>query len=172
MSTTTSNAAVRRIVFSSTTCEWPTPQALFDELDDEFHFVLDACASRTNRKANTWYGLDHPSRARRDGLAGNWAADVRSVDRDGAVWMNPPYGKGIAAWMAKAQATAAAGVTVVCLVPARTDTKWFHEHVLGARAQVRFLRGRVKFGDAKNSAPFPNLVIVYRPNTVALAAAA
>ena len=73
--------------------------------------------------------VNHPNRAYRDGLKGNWAADVRALNPDGAVWMNPPYGRGLEAWMAEARATAATGVTVRCLVPARTETKWFHEHV-------------------------------------------
>jgi len=158
---TTKDAATRAVVFSSATDDWPTPRYLFDALDAEFGFVLDVCASRRNRKAASWYGLDHPVRSRRDGLAGDWAADAARAG--GAVWMNPPYGRGIGAWMAKARTAAESGATVVCLVPARTDTAWFHDSVLAAGAEVRYLRGRVKFGDAAHGAPFASLVVVFRP---------
>lgn len=166
MSSTTANPAVRRVVFSSATDVWATPQDLYDSLDEEFGFVLDPCANRANHKTPAWYGPDHPQRARRDGLRGDWAAEARAIDPRGAVWMNPPYGRDIAAWMAKAAATAAAGVTVVCLVPARTDTQWFHQSVLDAGGQIRFLRGRVKFGCALHGAPFASLVVVLRPKAV------
>lgn len=161
MSTTTKSPAVRGAVFSSASDNWPTPQPLFDELAAEFGFVLDPCADRLNHKTPAWFGLDHPRRNRRDGLAADWAREVRSIDPMGAVWVNPPYGRGISAWMAKAAATARDGITVVCLVPARTDTAWFHDHVIDEDALVQFVRGRVKFGTAKHGAPFASLVIVY-----------
>lgn len=157
---TTKDESVRRFVFSSATDDWATPQWLFDQLDEEFHFALDVCASKSNHKARSWYGLDHTTTSRRDGLARDWARDA---DGRGAVWMNPPYGRTIGAWMAKAREAAENGATVVCLVPARTDTHWFHEQVLAAGAEVRYLRGRVKFGDATNGAPFASLVVIYRP---------
>lgn len=75
--------------------------------------------------------------------------------------MNPPYGREIGAWMKKADEAAMSGTTVVCLVPARTDTKWWHEHAI--HHEVRFIRGRLKFGDAKSNAPFPSAVVVMRP---------
>ena len=159
---TTSNPKTHATVFSSATDDWPTPQTFYDQLDAEFGFVLDACASSTNHKAPVYYGLDHPDPARRDGLAGAWAADAAAGG--GATFCNPPYGRGIAAWMEKAAAEASRGTTVVCLVPARTDTQWFHDHVLAAGAQVRFVKGRLRFGQATNSAPFANLVVIYRPS--------
>jgi phage N-6-adenine-methyltransferase len=137
-----------------------TPQDFFDTLDAEFNFTLDACASDRNRKASEWFGLDHPDRDRRDGLASPW-------ETYGAVWCNPPYGRSIGAWMEKCSAEAAAGRTVVALVPARTDTRWFHDHVLAVGAEVRYVRGRLKFGGQANSAPFPSVVIVYRPEASA-----
>lgn len=76
----------------------------------------------------------------------------------GVCWCNPPYGRGIEKWMKKAYESNA---TVVCLVPARTDTKWFHDFVLG-KAEIRFIRGRLKFGNSKNSAPFPSMLVIYR----------
>lgn len=146
--------------FSSASDDWPTPQDFFDTLNQEFGFVLDVCASRKNRKATRYYGLDHPTPARRDGLTADWAADARAAG--GAVWMNPPYGRGITGqWMAKAAAEVAKGATVVALVPARTDTAWFHDHAL--EHEVRFVKGRLKFGAGTNSAPFPSAVVVMRP---------
>ena len=156
----TPNPHPRKALFSSASDDWPTPQRFYDELDGEFGFVVDACASTTNHKAPHFYALDHPDPARRDGLAGDWAADARR--HGGRAFCNPPYGRQIGAWMAKAAATARQGVTVVCLVPARTDTKWFHDHVLAEGAEVRFVRGRLKFGTATTSAPFSSLVVVYR----------
>jgi site-specific DNA-methyltransferase (adenine-specific) len=165
---TTRDPKTRSTVFSSASDDWPTPRPFFDELDAEFGFVLDVCASGGNRKADAYYGLDHPDGNRRDGLAGDWARYATALG--GAVWMNPPYGRTIGAWMAKAAETAAAGATVVCLVPARTDTRWFHDHVLATGAEVRFVRGRLKFGDAAHSAPFASLVVILRPPAVTAAA--
>jgi phage N-6-adenine-methyltransferase len=155
---TTANPAIRAAVFSSASDNWPTPQAFFDKVNAEFGFVLDACGSEQNKKAGAYYGLDHTDPDRRDGLAGDWSADGRRLG--GPVWLNSPYGRGIGAWMAKAAETAAAGVTVVALVPARTDTVWFHT-ALDSGAQVRHIRGRLTFGDAKSSAPFPSLLLIF-----------
>lgn len=160
MSATTANPAIAKAMFSSATDNWPTPQSFYDTLDAEFGFTVDACASTTNHKAPHYYALDHADPHRRDGLAGDWAFDARNSG--GSTYCNPPYGRGIDRWMAKAADTARAGVTVVCLVPARTDTRWFHDHVLAEGAEVRFVKGRLKFGNATAGAPFANLVIVYR----------
>lgn len=159
VSATTSNPAIARVMFSSASDDWATPQAFYDELDAEFGFVLDACSSTSNHKAPHFFALDHPDADRRDGLAGDWTADART--HGGAVWCNPVYGRTIGEWMAKAAATARAGTTVVCLVPARTDTRWFHQHVLAEGAEVRFVRGRLKFGTATTGAPFASLVVIY-----------
>lgn len=163
---TTAHPAVRKTVFSSASDDWPTPQEFFDALDAEFGFALDVCADSMNRKADAYYGLDHPDQTRRDGLATDWAAELGGR----SAWMNPPYGKEISAWMAKAAEAAQAGATIVCLVPARCDTRWFHDHVLAHGAEVRFVRGRLKFGTATNSAPFASLVVIYRPATAAASA--
>lgn len=160
MSATTANPAIARVMFSSASDDWATPQSFYDELDAEFGFVVDACSSATNHKSPHFFALDHPDADRRDGLAGDWAGDA--LAHGGAVWLNPVYGRTIGAWMAKAAQTAREGVTVVCLVPARTDTRWFHDHVLAEGAEVRFVRGRLKFGNATAGAPFASLVIVYR----------
>lgn len=160
MSATTKNPAVAKAVFSSATDDWPTPQNFYDALDAEFGFVVDGCASTTNHKAPHYFALDHLDPSRRNGLDGDWAADAHR--HQGSVFVNPPYGRSIGDWMAKAVETANAGATVVCLVPARTDTRWFHDHVIAAKAEVRFVQGRLKFGTATTSAPFANLVVIYR----------
>jgi phage N-6-adenine-methyltransferase len=136
--------------FSSRTDDWATPQPVFDALDAEFYFDLDASADANNAKCSRFFD------AVDDGLAQEW---------QGTVWLNPPYGRhsgGIAAWMEKARAAAAGGATVVCLVPARTDTHWWHESAMRA-AEVRLIRGRLYFGDGKAPAPFPSAIVVFRP---------
>lgn len=137
--------------FSSATDEWETPQDFFDELDEEFEFALDVCATPENAKAPYFFTRT------KNGLLQPWAAPIGH-----AVWMNPPYGRGIGKWVEKARHESERGATVVCLLPARTDTRWFHDHIHG-RAEIRFVRGRLKFGGHKNSAPFPSMVVVFRP---------
>lgn len=133
--------------FSSASDDWATPQAFFDGLVAEFGaFDLDVCASVENHKAERYF-----TRAD-DGLSRTW---------EGLCWMNPPYGRTISSWVRKAYESSKAGATVVCLVPARTDTAWWHDYV--ALGEVRFIRGRLKFGGHKNSAPFPSAVVVFRP---------
>lgn len=133
------------VMFSSKTDLWATPQELFDELDKEFHFELDVCATPENAKCRKFYTK------KQDGLAQPWT---------GRVWCNPPYGREIGQWVRRAFFAAVAGATVVMLLPARTDTRWFHEYIYG-KAEVRFIRGRLKFGDARNSAPFPSMVVIF-----------
>jgi phage N-6-adenine-methyltransferase len=139
--------------FSSRTDEWETPQALFDALHAEFNFTLDPCATAENAKCDKFY-----TRAE-DGLSQSWG---------GYVFMNPPYGRAIGNWMKKALESALAGATVVCLVPARTDTAWWHD--FATQGEIRFLRGRLKFGGCQNSAPFPSAVVIFRPDTLRVAA--
>ena len=135
-------------MFSSAKDDWETPQDLFDELDDEFHFTLDAASSDLNAKCEKHYTVED------DGLSQSWAGNN--------VFLNPPYGRNMKDWMRKAyEESQAENTTVVVLVPARTDTAWFHDYVYG-KAELRFLRGRLKFGGCENSAPFHSLVVVYR----------
>lgn len=137
-----------KLMFSSVKDDWETPQDLFDELDDEFHFTLDAASSDLNAKCEKHYTVED------DGLSQSWAGNN--------VFLNPPYGRNMKDWMRKAyEESQAENTTVVVLVPARTDTAWFHDYVYG-KAELRFLRGRLKFGGCENSAPFPSLVVVYR----------
>lgn len=138
-------------VFSSASDEWATPGDLFAVLDREFGFGLDLCATAENAKCKRYFSL-----AAGGGLYLDWPA----LSEAGALWMNPPY-SAIGAWMGKAMGAALAGSLVVCLVPARTDTRWFWSYA--APAEIRFLPGRLKFGEGKNSAPFPSAVIVMRP---------
>lgn len=138
---------MNRVMFSSEKDEWSTPQDLFDELDAEFNFTLDVCATPENAKCADYYTKEQ------DGLRKAWR---------GVVWCNPPYGRDVGNWVRRAYLSAAAGkATTVVLLPARTDTRWFHEYIY-KRAEVRFLKGRLKFGDAKNPAPFPSMVVVFR----------
>jgi phage N-6-adenine-methyltransferase len=148
---------------SSVTDEWATPQTYFQTLTGEFNFTLDVCALASSAKAAAWYGPDHQDQTRQDGLTQAWAADAN----DGVCWMNPPYGRTIGVWMRKAMDESDNGATVVCLVPARTDTAWFQDTALArqaaGRAEIRFIRGRLKFGTAKDAAPFPNCLVIFHP---------
>lgn len=144
----------RSVHFSSERMDWATPPALFAALDAEFGFTLDAAALPHNAKCARYFTPAD------DALAQDWGA--------GVVWLNPPYGRQIAAFMRKAYEASLAGATVVCLVPARTDTAWWHD--VAARGEVRFLRGRVRFEGAAHGAPFPSAIVVFRPAPTARAA--
>jgi len=127
--------------------DWATPQDLFDELDAEFHFTLDPCASESNAKCKRFFTVED------DGLAQSWAGEV--------VFVNPPYGHSLKRWVRKAHDESMNnGATVVCLLPARTETAWFHENCMDA--EIRFVPGRLRFGGATNSAPFPSIIVVFR----------
>ena len=130
--------------FSSATDLWSTPQDFFDYLDAEFRFETDVCASVENAKCKQFFTKET------DALTQQWV---------GVCYMNPPYGREIGHWMAKAWRSAQTGATVVCLVPARTDTAWWHDYA--AKGEVRFVRGRLKFGGHANSAPFPSAVVIF-----------
>lgn len=131
--------------FSSKTDLWSTPQDFYDKLNEEFDFTLDPCSTHDNHKTDKYFTIED------DGLKQDWSNDV--------VFMNPPYGRVIGDWMKKASES---NTTVVRLVPARTDTRWWHDYVLGKNAEVRFIKGRLKFGGQKNSAPFPSAVVIYK----------
>lgn len=134
-------------LFKSATYEWETPQLLFDSLNTEFHFQVDVCALPHNAKCERFFSPVN------DGLQQNW--------RNLVCWMNPPYDREITIWMLKAYYSSLAGATVVCLVPSRTDTIWWHEFAL--KGEVRFVKGRLKFGSASDPAPFPSAIVVFRP---------
>ena len=131
--------------FSSKTDLWATPQDFFDALNSEFSFEVDVCATAENAKCEKYFT------ALQDGLKQDWK---------GVCWMNPRYGRVIGNWVKKAYESAQNGATVVCLLPARTDTKWWHDYCM--KGSVRFIRGRLKFGGNKNSAPFPSAVVIFK----------
>ena len=136
------------VMFSSATDNWSTPQDFFDKLNDEFHFTLDVCADETNHKCEHYYTKEM------DGLNRPWI---------GTIWCNPPYGRKIGEWVRRALFASVAGNTVVMLLPARTDTKWFHDYIYKRdNVEIRFIKGRLKFGGCKNSAPFPSMVVIFR----------
>ena len=135
------------LMFSSKTDLWATPQDLFNEVDNEFHFDLDVCALPENAKCKRYFSPEM------DGLKQDWT---------GVCWCNPPYGREIGKWVEKAYNTSLNGYTVVMLLPARTDTKWFHNYIYNI-AEIRFLKGRLKFGNCNNSAPFPSMIVVFKP---------
>ena len=137
---------ISEALYSSKTDMWETPQDLFNELDKEFHFDLDVCATQENSKCKRYYT------PKQDALSQPW---------DGICWCNRPYGRDIGKWVRRALFASVGGATVVMLLPARTDTKWFHDYIY-KRAEIRFVKGRLKFGNSKNSAPFPSMVVVFR----------
>lgn len=136
------------IHFSSKTNEWSTPHDFFDMLDKEFNFNVDVCATKQNTKVKLEYFTK-----KIDGLSQDW--NYLNV------WCNPPYGREIGNWVKKASETM--GGVVVMLIPARTDTKYFHEYIYQKEnVEIRFIKGRLKFGGLKNSAPFPSMVVVFK----------
>ncbi len=149
---------ISKSLFSSATVEWATPQALFDELNAEFGFSLDVCATVENAKCKAFYTKEQ------DGLKQPWT---------GRVWCNPPYGKAVGNWIAKAQQSARFGEAelVVMLIRSATDTKYFHRYIWDRNrnmyrpgVEVRFPEGRLKFGNAATSAPFPSVIVIFNFN--------
>ena len=137
------------LMFSKKSDEWETPQALFDLLDKEFHFELDAAATPQNTKCESFFVLPECN-----ALIINWHELDELV-----YWLNPPYSN-VSEFIKKAYEESLNDLIVVCLVPSRTDTKWWHEYVMKAK-EIRFIKGRLKFGDSKNSAPFPSCVVIF-----------
>lgn len=145
---------MNKVLFSSEKMDWCTPNGLFDRLNQEFHFVLDAAATAQNAKCSLFFTPET------DGLSQSW-------DCGGSVFCNPPYGRDIGKWVKKAYEESRGGGTIVLLIPARTDTAYFHDYVYG-KAELRFLRGRVKFtdeqGNESGTAPFPSMLVIYNGN--------
>lgn len=135
------------VMFMSNTCEWGTPQDFFETLDAEFHFTLDPCSTDENAKCAKHYTRQQ------DGLVQDWTGEI--------VFCNPPYGREMPKWIKKCYEHFMGGGTAVLLIPARTDTKAFHEYIYN-KAEIRFIKGRLKFGGARNSAPFPSMVVVFK----------
>lgn len=137
---------MNRVIFSSEKDNWATPKYLFDDLDKEFHFTLDVCADEQNHKCDKYYTKEV------NGLKKLW---------NGVVFMNPPYGKDIGKWIKKAYDERRNCDVIVMLLPVRTDTSWFHDYIY-QKAEIRFIKGRIKFDGAKWGAPFPSMVAIYR----------
>ena len=164
--------SLSQVLFSSETDVWETPQNLFNQLNLEFGFQVDVCAFPSNAKCNIFYT------PQQDGLTHVWR---------GVCWMNPPYGEpehpckpkckkkkcvergfhndkytpGAIDWVRKAYESSLDGATVVCLLPSRTDTAWWHDYCM--KGEIRLIKGRLKFGDSKCSAPFPSAIVIFRP---------
>ena len=134
-------------LFTSNTDMWTTPLDFFNKLNEEFKFETDVCAIESNAKCKNFFTPEM------NGLKQEWT---------GVCWMNPPYGRGIGEWIKKAYESSLNGATVVCLIPSRTDTKWWHDYCM--KGEVRLVKGRLKFGDSKNSAPFPSAVVIFSKN--------
>ncbi|WP_163579085.1 DNA N-6-adenine-methyltransferase [Gracilibacillus saliphilus] len=138
---------MNQALLSSKKMDWGTPNDFFEELNQEFNFTLDVCASHDNAKVNNYFTEED------NGLEQNW---------HGTCWMNPPYGREIGKWVKKAYEESLKGVTVVCLIPSRTDTRYWHEYVMRAK-EIRFIKGRLRFIGATENAPFPNAIVVFGP---------
>lgn len=138
----------KELMFSSKTDMWSTPDEFFDILNNEFNFTLDPCATKENAKCNKYYTEIE------NGLIQDWGGET--------VFCNPPYGRNIYKWVKKSyEESKKENTVVVMLIPARTDTKYFHEFIYH-NAEIRFLKGRLKFGGSKNAAPFPSMVVIFK----------
>lgn len=140
------------VMFSSDDMTYETPQYLFNKLNKEFHFTVDVCALPKTAKCEEYYTPEI------DGLKQEWK---------GVCWMNPPYGRQIGIWLKKAYEESLKGAKIICLIPSRTDTKYWHEYCMKA-SEIRFIKGRLKFGEATNSAPFPSAIVIFDNQTTGL----
>ena len=136
--------------YTSNSNEWATPQEFYNRLDFEFNFDLDPCSDGYNAKCERFFTKED------DGLIQDWS--------NSTVFMNPPYGRVIKDWIRKAYEESKKGSTVVALIPSRTDTQYWHKYVMKAK-EIRLVKGRIKFGDGRNSAPFPSAVVIFKPHT-------
>lgn len=138
-----------KVLFSSKSMEWETPQSLFDQLNAEFHFDLDVASTDQNAKCERHFTKEQ------DGLKQEWGSVT--------VWCNPPYGRQLPAWVKKCYEESKNGSTVVMLIPARTDTRWFHDYIYG-QAEIRFIKGRLYFaqdGTPGGRSPFPSMIVIF-----------
>lgn len=136
------------LMFSSKTDMWSTPQEFFNELNKEFNFTLDPCATKENAKCKIYFTKLE------DGLKQDWGGYT--------VFCNPPYGREVGKWVEKAyKESKKENTTIVMLIPARTDTRYFHDYIYHKAKEIRFIRGRLKFGNATNAAPFPSMIVVF-----------
>lgn len=134
-------------MMSSNTPEWATPQSFFDALNREFSFTLDPCSTHENAKCEKHYTKED------DGLTKSWEGE--------SVFCNPPYGRELPKWVKKCYEESQKGALVVMLIPARTDTGWFHDYIYG-KAEIRFIKGRLRFGGSNQNAPFPSMIVIWQ----------
>ena len=134
-----------KVLYSSNTDSWSTPWDLFYKLNEIYNFDLDPCCDELNRKCKNYFTRQH------DGLDQDW-------NKYKSVFMNPPYGREIKKWVKKAYEENKKGCIVVCLLPARTDTKWFHEYIYN-KHKIEFIKGRLRFGNSTDNAPFPSMLV-------------
>lgn len=141
-----------KVHYSSKSNEWATPQCFYDRLEREFNFTLDPCSDGENAKCERFFTIED------DGLSQSWEGET--------VFMNPPYSREIPKWIEKAYLSSLLeGATVVCLIPSRTDTRYWHDFIFPGADEIRFIKGRLKFGDGSNSAPFPSALVIFRPGS-------
>ena len=133
-------------LFTSKTDLWSTPQDFFDRLNSKYHFTIDVCALPENAKCAKYYTPTD------NGLIQDWSTEI--------VWCNPPYGRTIGLWIEKAYRESLNGTRIVMLLPARTDTRWFHDYLIN-KAEIVFIRGRLRFGNATSPAPFPSMLAIF-----------
>lgn len=139
---------LNKSLFSSKKEDWTTPKDLFDRLNEQYHFTLDPCSADENHLCDKYYTI------KEDGLKQSWKNEV--------VFCNPPYGRKIYSWVEKCSQEAKMGGKIVLLIPSRTDTKYFHEFLYKKdNVELIFIKGRLKFGDGTNSAPFPSLLAIF-----------
>jgi site-specific DNA-methyltransferase (adenine-specific) len=141
--------ALQKAMVSSKTNEWETPQWFFDELNKEFGFTLDPCTNNHNHKCQKYFTI------KEDGLTQDWSKDI--------VFMNPPYGGHTGDWIKKAWEESKRGSVVVCLIVSSTDRSYWHDYIFPYAKQIRFIRGRITFGEASSTAPFASAVVIFSP---------
>ena len=139
--------SLNKAVFSSISVEWRTPQWIFDYYNDMYYFDIDLCATYANRMCDQYFSIED------DALTKTWR---------GKCWLNPPYGRSISKWVKKAYESSKKGALIVCLLPARTDTIWFHEYCI--KGEIDFIKGRLRFNNSDSNAPFPSCVVTFRPD--------
>ena len=139
----------KNVMFSSDRIDWETPEWLYKQLNEEFNFTCDVCATKENAKHVNYFSPED------DGLSKKW---------EGVCFCNPPYGRDVKHWVKKARDESRSGnAKVIMLLPVRTDTQWFHDYIYAkTNTNIRFLRGRLKFGKSTNAAPFPSMVVIFQ----------
>lgn len=141
---------IQKAMVSSKSNEWSTPHILFDRLNYEFNFTLDPCCTKNNSKCKKYYTI------KENGLKQDWNNEI--------VFMNPPYGGNTAEWIKKAYIESLNGVIVVCLITSSTDRSYWHDIIFPFASEIRFVKGRVKFGGNESSAPFASAIVVFDKN--------